>query len=714
MRLRRVVRLAGSELQRLRQASKESGGRNAIVARARFLLGIGRLESRVEGLQAVFEDDIGHLRSEVQPVVGDLRAGFEDLRLQVQAGNDARIGAEAFSQAGFDRLDHRLDDVTERFEQLNQRLDQLNQRLAVSSRASQVEQVTAWVRQVALASEPLISVVLATRNRATLLARAIESVQAQEYSNWELIVIDDESTDGTAELLRRVATEDRRINLISQGRLGVGAARNAGLSVARGELVCYLDDDNCMQPLWLKAVAWAADLSPGLEVLYGARIMDVERLSGQEISGFPFLQLEPFNRSRLENGNFIDLGVLAHRRDLPEASFDETLDALGDWDLVLRLTAERTPTVLPVVAVHYNTAAPHRISRSGRFEVSERRIHEKLARDRPLRVLAFNALFPLVPETYIADEMRALTDNGAVLAWCTDKWSPSPVRVAERVYLDLQQALSEFRPDVLVIHWAVFAQEQLELLTRVGVPFALRVHSFDFDPDVVAQVRDHPLCLGVWAYPHHARRVDGVRPLVSLLTERHAFPDPSEERSIVLSASAALPKKDWATLVGAFAELARNGADCRIVVGLTDRHEDEPEVIRNLIAQAKAPIMLSVDVPHDQVIAMLARTAAVVYTKRPGGEFGMPRSIIEGMYAGASVIMPDRPEAVLTGGPDCRTYRRPEDIVRHVTEILEGGPAVEAERRANRRFAEVHFADPDLAAAFAAEFRKAWAVWQAR
>jgi hypothetical protein len=201
-----------------------------------------------------------------------------------------------------------------------------------------------------------------------------------------------------------------------------------------------------------------------------------------------------------------------------------------------------------------------------------------------------------------------------VLAWWTEKWSPSPVRVAERVYLDLQQALSEFRPDVLAIHWATFAQARLETLTRVGVPFAVRVHSFDFDPEVVAQIRGHPLWLGVWAYPHHARRVDGVRPLVALLTGRDAFPDRSEERTIVLSASAGLPKKDWAALVEAFAELARNGADCRIVVTLTDQHEDEPQIIRKLITQAEAPIILSVDVPHDQVLALLARTALVVYT----------------------------------------------------------------------------------------------------
>jgi hypothetical protein len=82
------------------------------------------------------------------------------------------------------------------------------------------------------------------------------------------------------------------------------------------------------------------------------------------------------------------------------------------------------------------------------------------------------------------------------------------------------------------------------------------------------------------------------------------------------------------------------------------------------------------------------------------------------MYAGASVIMPDRPESPLTGGPDCRIYRRSEDIVRHVTDVLAGGPAVEAERRANRQFVERHFADPALGTAFTAELTKALARWR--
>ena len=228
-----------------------------------------------------------------------------------------------------------------------------------------------------------------------------------------------------------------------------------------------------------------------------------------------------------------------------------------------------------------------------------------MARQGPLRVLAYTSLYPLVPETYIPDEMKALTDNGALLAWCTDRWSPSPVRLAEPMYKDLDEAVREFEPDVLLVYWAAFAVSRLEALSRVGKPFGLRVHSFDFSLEDIEQVHAHPLCIGIWAYPHHAETIGDCLELVPLLTTGSAFPEPASERTIVLAACACLPKKDWPTLVKAFAELSEKGVDCRIVAGVTAEFEDEPKVIRQLIYESGEQVMLSVDVPHDQMIQLL-------------------------------------------------------------------------------------------------------------
>jgi glycosyltransferase involved in cell wall biosynthesis len=687
MRLRQAVRQAVRELRAIRDASKVSGGRDALIARARHDLGleevdtrrVAALESRLSALEAS-TSALQAASPRVEVLDARLKGTVETLR-NLEAATQARLA----------------------------RIDGHNEQAALGDR---IDAVTTWVRAAELTSASRLSVILATYNRCDLLRRAVDSVRAQEYPHWELVIVDDGSTDDTSALLTRLSSEDERIVVLAQPHRGVGAARNAGLAAATGDIICYLDDDNTMQSLWLKAVAWAFERQPGLQLLYGARVMDVDAGEDERQAALPFLHFEPFERRRLEAGNFIDLGVISHLRALPEAHFDESLEALGDWDLLLRLTVERPPLALPVVASIYTTSAPHRITRAGNQAVAGAAVYARMLRDHSLRVLSYNSLFPLVPETYIPDEMKALTDNGAVLAWCTERWSPSPVTVLEPTYTDLDVAVRAFQPDVLVVYWATFAETRLDALSRVGKPFALRVHSFDFDPEAIERVRSHPLCIGTWAYPHHARLIEGAHDLVPLVTSGAEFPEPAAERPIVLSACAGVPKKDWPVLVTAFAELARKDVDCRIVVGVTDRFEAEPSRVRQLIQESRAPVKLSVDVPHDQVIALLARTAAVVYTLEPGGSFGMPRSIVEGMYAGTSVILPARPEAPLVAGPNCRTYVHPEDIVRHATEILGGGPDLEAERQFNRRFAQAQFADPALATSFAAQLTEAVSQWR--
>ncbi|MGP0031730.1 MAG: glycosyltransferase [Acidimicrobiales bacterium] len=685
MRLRQVFKLATEELRAFREASKVSGGRDALIARARHDLDLEQVdESRV----ATLESRVSALEAsalEAGPQVGQLDA-------QLKGTVEALRSLDAATQV---------------------RLAAIDRRDGRAALAAHIDAVTTWVRRARLTTSTRVTVVLATYNRCGLLPRAVDSVRAQEYPHWELVVVDDGSSDDTAALLKQLASEDERIVVVSLPHHGVGAARNAGLSAATGDIICYLDDDNLMEPLWLKAVAWAFGRRPDLQLLYGARVMDVEADGDPEADALPYLQFEAFERHRLEAANFIDLGVVAHRRDLPDAHFDESLAALGDWELILRMTVDRPPLALPVVASIYTTSAPSRISRSGHPAVAGATVLARMARARPPRVLAYNSLFPLVPETYIQDEMRALTDNGAMLAWCTDRWSPSPVTVPEPTYTDLDTAVGDFAPDVLVLYWSTFALGRLDALSRVGKPFALRVHSFDFDLEAIERVRTHPLCIGTWAYPHHARHIAGAHDLVPLLTSGSEFPEPAAERTVVLAACAGVPKKDWPTLVTAFAELARQGTDCRIVVGVTDQHEEEPARIRRLIEDSKAPVKLSVDVPHDQVLALLARTAVVVYTKAAGVPFGMPRSIVEGMYAGTAAVLPAEPEARLVAGPNCRTYAHPQDIVRHVDEVLAGGPEIEAERQCNRHFAQTHFADPALAAAFAAQLARALAQWRA-
>ncbi len=216
----------------------------------------------------------------------------------------------------------------------------------------------------------------------------MESVRAQVYPHWEMVVVDDGSSDDTPaaiEELRR-ALGDERLRPIRIPQSGMGAARNRALAAARGSLIAYLDDDNTMHPLWLKAVAWAFAERPDVDVLYGGIVIDdIVRRDRLGVGALPSYHLNPYDREMLLRDNLADMGAIAHRSKLPEAHFDERLREMGDWDLLLRLTRDKPPLVLPAVAGFYHTAAADRATRGPTYWDDIARVRAKAAGDAPAR-----------------------------------------------------------------------------------------------------------------------------------------------------------------------------------------------------------------------------------------------------------------------------------------------------------------------------------------
>ena len=93
---------------------------------------------------------------------------------------------------------------------------------------------------------PLISIITPTYNRAEFLKEALQSVLAQSYENWELIVVDDGSTDNTAQVVEGIA--EPRIKYLHQNNQQAAAARNRGMAEANGHYFCFLDDDDRIAP----------------------------------------------------------------------------------------------------------------------------------------------------------------------------------------------------------------------------------------------------------------------------------------------------------------------------------------------------------------------------------------------------------------------------------------------------------------------------------
>ena len=106
---------------------------------------------------------------------------------------------------------------------------------------------------------PLLSLIIPTYNRSALLAEALESLQLQEFTDYEVIVVDDGSTDDTPITLARYLEPGSPIKLrvLRQANAGQGAARNLGIAQARGEYCAFLDSDDLFFPWTLAIVAEA-------------------------------------------------------------------------------------------------------------------------------------------------------------------------------------------------------------------------------------------------------------------------------------------------------------------------------------------------------------------------------------------------------------------------------------------------------------------------
>lgn len=206
-------------------------------------------------------------------------------------------------------------------------------------------------------SEPRVSVIVPTYNRGDFVLQAVRSALAQTFDDLEVIVADDGSDDGTAELLDGVG--DPRLEVLRLEHSGIPAAvRNVALSHSRGDLVALLDDDDVWLPEKLERQVAVIDREPAVGlVCSNARVIDG---NGAEI-GQRYLRPEQGTSGdvleQLLDVNFVIASSAIVRRELIERvggfSEDFRLHAVDDYDLWLRVAAISRVAYLPEPLLSY-------------------------------------------------------------------------------------------------------------------------------------------------------------------------------------------------------------------------------------------------------------------------------------------------------------------------------------------------------------------------
>jgi len=217
-----------------------------------------------------------------------------------------------------------------------------------------------------LPATPLVSIITPAYNATGFIGETIESVLAQTYPHWELLVVDDGSTDGTAAFVRSFA--DSRIRVIDGGGTGLPAAgRNRGLAEATGELIAFLDHDDLWRPTKLERQVELMQARPEIGLVHtGADILRDGTLESADLD--PDALREDALIERLLARNFICTSSVMIRRSVSEAygphDEDRALRATPDYEYWLRLaTTEHfafVPEPLVVYRVHGSNVTGNR------------------------------------------------------------------------------------------------------------------------------------------------------------------------------------------------------------------------------------------------------------------------------------------------------------------------------------------------------------------
>jgi len=228
-----------------------------------------------------------------------------------------------------------------------------------------------------------VSVITPTYNRVATVTRAVDSVLAQTYSYYEIIVVDDGSTDNTSDVLNE--RYRGRVRVVRQSNRGPAAARNTGIAAARYDLVAFLDSDDYWLPRKLEVqVPLMADEAVVLSFTnwwYGKDSSGQDYFSkiGLSFEREPFVIDCPLGIMARRQGTGVNSSVALCRKSAVwrAGGFDERMKIYEDTRMWLRLSLDgKFAVTSEPLAVWFTTEPEHRLTRSGsfayQFEASKR------------------------------------------------------------------------------------------------------------------------------------------------------------------------------------------------------------------------------------------------------------------------------------------------------------------------------------------------------
>lgn len=229
---------------------------------------------------------------------------------------------------------------------------------------------------------PLISVIIPVYNGKKTINKTIESILNQTISDWELIIINDGSQDGTLEVVSNI--RDSRLKIFSYPNSGQAISRNRGISHAVGEFITFSDADDLWTPDKLEAQLKALQVNPQAAVAYSWTDYIDEfgqfLRSGTRLNATGDVYKKLLVRNFLENGS----NPLIRKQALTEVGgFDGSLTPAEDWDMYLRLASRYHFAAVPSPQILYRVSASSSSSNVYKMEAASLQVIERAFNQAP-------------------------------------------------------------------------------------------------------------------------------------------------------------------------------------------------------------------------------------------------------------------------------------------------------------------------------------------
>ncbi len=249
----------------------------------------------------------------------------------------------------------------------------------------------------------LFSIIIPTYNRSGMIGKAIESVLAQTYSHWELIIIDDGSTDNTREIAKRY--NDKRIKYYYQKNKGKSAARNKGIEMSKGDYLAFLDDDDYYLNDFLFSFYKKIKDNNFKKALYMCDVIEEEE-SGEKIyfsKNMKYIDNPPLFLW-INSTNY--LPFVTHRDAFQHNIFDIRFPLGQDFHLLIRIAMNMPlyyiPKILCVIYNHKNRSVVRAYKENYNEKINNLNFLEDLIQNHFLELNRF------IPSRYIFDKYNKI------------------------------------------------------------------------------------------------------------------------------------------------------------------------------------------------------------------------------------------------------------------------------------------------------------------